>query len=681
MKSSKLWIGIPLIITVLTVLLAVLFTVILTSCDEPIQDEELIGTWKNSNWIIEFTSNRLFVTNATKPSDKAAYYYTTTGKKITLTMQENSRSEGETAYSITGTTLKIDENVKKLLRGTYHTTNNNSGGGVETGSDVGVPFASADPDKETYDTREIVDVSLYSITSGATIYYTIDGSTPTTSSTTYTASSPIPITSTTDATITLKAYAVKTGMTASGVMTETYIFKTPTIPAATPSANPNGGSYLTTDTATVTLTSTTAGATIYYTVDGSNPTKSSIPYTGSISITSETAATITLKAIAAKTGMTDSVAMSATYNFTTPPVSSVDTPKASPSGGSYTTSQTVSVTLTTDTSGASISYTLDGTTPTVINPGTTYAGPISISSSTGKTVTLKAIAVKNGTSSNVLTTAYVFTTSRLVNNSGDSATTNGTLRNIIGSANDGDVIEISSSVTTIQLNKEIAISKNITIVGNGVIITPSGSFPDKGNSLLSVSSGKAVTVRRVHFKSGKDSDTDGAGKGSAIYNRGTLTVESCIFTINNAVQGGAIYNSENSTTANGCTFYNNSATTGGAIYINYGTLTLTGNLFYGNTATTGPVVYRNGGTVTSGGYNVSDVMLVTFNSGSWTGGKSTDTTFSSLSISGKPFNDNFAPPIGSVLNSYMPSTAITGFPLTDFFGNTRNWPGSPGAVK
>jgi len=40
---------------------------------------------------------------------------------------------------------------------------------------------------------------------------------------------------------------------------------------------------------------------------------------------------------------------------------------------------------------------------------------------------------------------------------------------------------------------------------------------------------------------------------------------------------------------------------------------------------------------------------------------------------------NFAPVAG--VKNVMPSAAIAGFPTTDFFGATRDWPGAPGAVR
>ena len=67
----------------------------------------------------------------------------------------------------------------------------------------------------------------------------------------------------------------------------------------------------------VTISCATAGATIYYTVDGTDPTDSSTPYTSPITIS----ATTTIKVFAAKAGMRPSRIVAATYThgLPTPP--------------------------------------------------------------------------------------------------------------------------------------------------------------------------------------------------------------------------------------------------------------------------------------------------------------------------------------------------------------------------
>ena len=78
---------------------------------------------------------------------------------------------------------------------------------------------------------------------------------------------------------------------------------------AAPTATPSGGSY--TGPQTVVLGCSTEGATIYYTVDGSNPRASSTrnTYTAALTIPLGT----TLKAYAAKDGLQDSEVLTQTY--------------------------------------------------------------------------------------------------------------------------------------------------------------------------------------------------------------------------------------------------------------------------------------------------------------------------------------------------------------------------------
>ena len=146
---------------------------------------------------------------------------------------------------------------------------------------------------------EAKSVTISCATDGASIYYTTDGSTPTSSSTAY--SSAISITETT----TLKAIAIKSGVE-SEVASATYTMNRP----AAPSFDVAEGIFA----AAFTLHLSAAdGASIYYTTDGTTPTTSSSTYSTGISIP---ASTTTVKAIAVKSGLTSDVA-SATYTYDT----------------------------------------------------------------------------------------------------------------------------------------------------------------------------------------------------------------------------------------------------------------------------------------------------------------------------------------------------------------------------
>ena len=108
-------------------------------------------------------------------------------------------------------------------------------------------------------------MTISDATSGATIYYTTNGTTPTTSSTRYTG--PITVSSTE----TLEAIAVATGDTNSAVASAAYTINVPVV--ATPTFSPAAGTY--TSAQSVTISDATSGATIYYTTNGTTPTTSS----------------------------------------------------------------------------------------------------------------------------------------------------------------------------------------------------------------------------------------------------------------------------------------------------------------------------------------------------------------------------------------------------------------------
>ena len=267
----------------------------------------------------------------------------------------------------------------------------------------------------------------------------------------------------------------------------------------------------------------------------------------------------------------------------------------------------------------------------------------------------------------------------------------GTLRRALAYAQEGDTIRFEGAtpgITSVELKSALpAITKSLTIEGNGVILTRAASWTGSSETsqLLritgSIAGGSAadaeVVIRRVHFKDGL-----AANYGGAIENRGILTLESCIFSGNRTTGGSSCYGgalfSDNALIIRGCIFYGNSSDYyGGAVY-SAGTLTLTGNLFYGNTAKTYyPVLWA---TSTGASYNVVDAPFGTGKDQcGWTA-RTGDFTFTDLSISGDPFDTTTFAPVAA-LSGVLPSISPEGFPAADFYGAARTFPGAPGAVK
>ena len=229
-----------------------------------------------------------------------------------------------------------------------------------------------------------VQVMLSCATDGATIYYTTNGTAPTTGSLVYAS----PFTLTNSATV--QAKAVKVGSVDSGVASASF---TIVIPAAvtTPVIVPTGGTF--TNSVQVTLSCVTDGATIYYTTNGTAPTASSLVYATPWTLTNS--ATIQAKAI--KAGFPDSAIASASFTLVTVPI--VQRPVIAPAGGTVTNS--VAVTLSCGTVGATIYYTTNGTTPTASS--LVYSSPFALTNS----VTVQAKAVASGLAdSDIASTSY-----------------------------------------------------------------------------------------------------------------------------------------------------------------------------------------------------------------------------------------------------------------------------------
>ena len=231
-----------------------------------------------------------------------------------------------------------------------------------------------------------VTVTMTCATTGAMVYYTIDGAIPTANSLIY--SSPLTLTNS----ATVKAVAFKTGYNASTVASASFVQFISTV--ATPTIWPVTGTF--TNSVTVAVTCATAGTTIYYTTDGSVPTTDSSVYSGPFAVTGT--GTVKVKAVVA--GYTDSAVASASFTIVNMPA--VATPSITPA--SSTAADSVAVTLRCAMKGAKIYYTTNGVTPTASS--TLYKKAITLTAS----ATVKAIAVKTGlTQSTVASATYTIT--------------------------------------------------------------------------------------------------------------------------------------------------------------------------------------------------------------------------------------------------------------------------------
>ena len=234
-------------------------------------------------------------------------------------------------------------------------------------------------------------VILTSSLSNATIFYTTDGTPPseingnasgTTKSMTSGGSVNV------NANMTLEAIAYLKGWSDSATAIATY-----TLQCLPPSFSPPAGSY--NNSQTVTLSSNN-GTSIFYTLDGTTPgekqgtptgTTKMMSSGGTLTISSNT----TVQAIASMSGWSDSTVSSAKYSL------QCSNPTFSPTAGSYSSAQTV--TLSSATTGSTIIYTTDGTTPGEKNgipTGTAKAVPTGGTVPITVTTTLVAITYKVG---------------------------------------------------------------------------------------------------------------------------------------------------------------------------------------------------------------------------------------------------------------------------------------------
>ncbi len=198
---------------------------------------------------------------------------------------------------------------------------------------------------------------------GYNIRYTTDGSIPTASSPVMEGKS-----YTVTSSVTLKAIVERYGVVLTKVAEK----------AVTPASCATPVITYDYTTSKVSINCATPSSTIYYTIDGSNPTASSTPYSESFSVNSPT----TIKAIATHT-------IYPTSDVAELALTQVETPTIQNNGSN-------AISITTTTPDATIYYTTDGSVPTTSSA--VYSSPLTDNVSN---VNIKAIAVKD----NMITSA------------------------------------------------------------------------------------------------------------------------------------------------------------------------------------------------------------------------------------------------------------------------------------
>jgi hypothetical protein len=204
-------------------------------------------------------------------------------------------------------------------------------------------------------------VTLTSATPAVAIRFTTDQSEPTEASALYTA--PITV----DTLTTLKTRAFAAGWTPSPIVTHVFTFNYGTV--AAPTITPGSARYA--SSVTVAMSGAT-GASVRYTLDGSEPTEASALYNGSFAVTTATM----VKAKAFRVNYTPSQTRTVSYWI------QVATPEIALAEGAWPAGTLI--TSTTSTAGAKVHYTIDGREPTQLDPYFDASAPLHVGNFTLK---------------------------------------------------------------------------------------------------------------------------------------------------------------------------------------------------------------------------------------------------------------------------------------------------------
>jgi hypothetical protein len=298
----------------------------------------------------------------------AAIYYTTNGSQATTL---STRYTGLLTVTASETVNAV---AADTTSGSIYTQSLDTSAAYSLVGSAPVPvISSAAGTSTTY--PGTLSVTITDSDTNATIYFTTDGSAPsTTHGTEYTGAVSLASTET----ITAIAVDASHGYSNSALASQAF-----TVVEAKPVMAPAAGAVA--SGTSVTITDADPGATIYYTTNGSPANTSSTRYTGAIAIT--TAETVNAIAIdtAASSDYVQSADTSAAYTLQSPAPTPVI---ASASDTSATYPSRLTVTISDTDATATIYYTTDGSTPSATH-GSQYSGPITVSS----TETIAAVSI------------------------------------------------------------------------------------------------------------------------------------------------------------------------------------------------------------------------------------------------------------------------------------------------
>ena len=296
-----------------------------------------------------------------KPSNTTAGYNTSYTASITLTADTGYKFVDSTTATINGNTAT---SVNKNTDGTLTVTYAFPATAKDKLTSITAPQAITVANGTAYSAMNLPD-QVNIVTEGNT-----ESSAPVTWDTTTPASGSYDPAVLTKQTVTLNGTVdCPDSIDANGVSLTTTI--TITISAAgivgAPTANPTAGTY--SENQSVALTSSTVGATIYYTTDGSEPTitggatgGTTQQYTAPILVTGTVGQSITttIKAIAVQNGMQDSSVETFTYTIKqdsqTPDVPVVTAPSITTQPGNATVKVGETATFTIAASGTDLIY-------------------------------------------------------------------------------------------------------------------------------------------------------------------------------------------------------------------------------------------------------------------------------------------------------------------------------------